>query len=43
MIKQLVKIVYWGTLGGKVDILKLKNVDHFIKSYTAIGFEMRRS
>lgn len=25
VIKQLVKIFYWGTLGGKVDILKLKS------------------
>lgn len=43
VIKQLVKIFYWGTLGGKVDSLKLKNVNYFIKSYIAIEFEMRRS
>lgn len=43
MIKQLGKIFLLGTLGGKMDSLKLKNVSYFMKSYTAIEFEIRRS
>lgn len=30
-------------LVGKIDILKWKNVSYFIKSYIAIGSEIKRS